>query len=129
MEDSDLTNASALFFDEFVEVFSTFDGSQIARRYMTPYSALHSDGTIDCFSTHEDIASYFQDIVDHYHRSGCRSCRYRDLEVVPIGTRSVLGTVTWDLLGEDGTVLSSWRESYNLTRMENSLRVFASVDH
>jgi hypothetical protein len=117
------------FFDEFVEAFRTFDGDEIARRYLSPYSALHADGSIDCFASHAHVAKYFQEIVDEYHNKGCRSCRYKDLDVVPIGGQSVLGTVTWELLREDGSVLSFWRESYNLARVGGRLRVFASVDH
>ena len=125
----DLERAARWFFDEFVAAFASFDGSVIARRYQSPYLALHADGSIDCFDTPAQIAAYFQKVVDDYHREGCRSCRYRDLEVMPLGSRSALATVTWDLLREDGAPVTSWRESYNLTRVGDSLRVVASVDH
>lgn len=124
-----IRRAASSFFDEFVVAFRTFDGSEIARRYQVPYLALHANGTIDCFAAQADLGNYFQDVVDGYYRNGCRSCRYRDLEVVALGTQSALATVTWDLLKEDGKVLTSWRESYTLTRVGESLRVIASVDH
>jgi hypothetical protein len=129
MDEADLRGAAGSFFDEFVAAFRSFDGGEIARRYLSPYLALHADGSIDCFHSAAEIAAYFQKIVDDYHRSGCRSCRYRELEVVPLGARSALATVTWDLLREDGAPLTSWRESYNLTLVDESLRVVASVDH
>ena len=119
----------ARFFDEFVVAFQTFDGADIAERYVVPYVSLHSDGSIECFSEHTGVAQYFQRVVSQYHANGCRSCRYKDLAVTPLGQQSALGTVTWELLKEDQTVLSSWRESYNLCRVEGRLRVFASVDH
>lgn len=119
----------AAFFDAFVEAFQTFDGPLIARRYLAPYSALHAGGIVECFSTPAEIASYFQKVVDGYRSQGCRSCRYGELEVVSMGQACVLGTVTWELLLEDGSVLQSWRESYNLARTEGGLRVFATVDH
>lgn len=119
----------AAFFDAFVEAFRSFDGQLIARRYLAPYSALHAGDSVKCFPTHPDIAAYFQKVVDGYHSQGCRSCRYRELEVVSMGQACVLGTVTWELLLEDGRVLQSWRESYNLARTEGGLRVFATVDH
>lgn len=125
----DLERAARAFFDEFVVAFRSFDGSVIARRYLSPYLALHADGSIECFDAPDEIAAWFQKVVDDYHRDGCRSCRHRDLEVVPLGSRSALATVTWDLLRADGTALTSWRESYNLTRVGESLRVVASVDH
>jgi hypothetical protein len=124
-----LRDAATAFFDEFVEAFSTFDGNEIARRYLSPYSALHADGSIDCLTSHADIAKYFQRIVDSYYREECRSCRYKDLQVVSIGGRSALVTVAWELLRDDDSVLKGWRESYNLVRVGDELRVFASVDH
>ena len=129
MDDTALRSAVAGFFDEFVKTFSAFDGTRIARGYLSPYSALHADGSIDCFASGADTARYFQKIVDGYHSEGCRSCRYRDLDVVPVGANCALGTVTWELCREDGSVLSAWRESYNLARVGDGFRVFASVDH
>ncbi|HMP03887.1 MAG TPA: hypothetical protein PKD86_09345 [Gemmatales bacterium] len=117
------------FFDEFVKAFRTFDGKVIAQRFLSPYLAAHTDGTSDCFAQPAEIASYVQKIVDEYHAKGCRSCRYSDLEVVSMGEARVLGTVTWELLHEDGSVLSRWRESYNLARGGAGLKVFCSVDH
>ncbi|MDM0115100.1 hypothetical protein QTI66_23325 [Variovorax sp. J22R133] len=124
-----MQDEAAAFFDAFVEAFRSFDGGVIAQRYLSPYSALHADGSIDCFASGADTARYFQRVVDGYHDQGCRSCRYRDLEVVPIGTQCALATVTWDLCRDDGSVLSTWRESYNLARVSRALRVFASIDH
>lgn len=119
----------AAFFDAFVEAFRSFDGQLIARRYLAPYSAFHAGGSVDCFSTPAEIAGYFQKVVDGYYSQGCRSCRYGELEVVSMGQACVLGTVTWDLLLEDGRVFQSWRESYKLARTAEGLRVFATVDH
>ncbi len=46
-----------------------------------------------------------------------------------MGGRSALGTVTWELLREDGSVLRAWRQSYNLARVEGGRQVFASTYH
>ena len=127
--DPTLRNAAARFFDEFVVAFRTFNGPEIARRYVVPYLARHVDGSSDCFMSIDEVARYFHRIVQAYHSQGCRACRYTGLEIVPMGRHSALGTVTWELLREDDSVLSSWRESYNLCRVGNELKVFASVDH
>jgi uncharacterized NTF2-like protein DUF6841 len=126
---SDLRDEVIAFFDTFVVAFRTFDGSHIAQRYAVPYLALNTEGTAQCFADHAEIGRYFQSVVDNYRVRGCRSCRYKDLEVLPLGHKSGIGTVTWELLREDGSVLSVWRESYVLTRTENGLRILASVDH
>lgn len=129
MDPLDLRSEAITFFDAFAAAFLSFKGSHIAERYVVPYLALQTDGSIQCFAEHADVGQYFQSVVDAYYAQGCRSCRYKDLEVLPLGNQCALGTVTWDLLREDGSVLTSWRESYNLLRAPDGLRIFASVDH
>lgn len=127
--DKEVYQAATCFFNDFVDAFRSFDGEVIAQRYLTPYLASHVGKPSDCFTTQSAIAEYFQGIVDEYHQKGCRSCRYEELEVVPLGEASVLATVSWELLHEDGRVLSRWRESYNLARDGEGLKVFCSIDH
>lgn len=119
----------AAFFDAFMEALRSFDGKKIAERYAAPYLALNGEGTLALLSTQADIASYFQTVLDNYFAQGCRSCRYLELEVIAVGSQSAMGSVTWELLDQDGKVLSSWRESYNFLRTENGLRIFSSTDH
>lgn len=121
--------SAAAFFDDFVAAFSRFDGNLIAQRYTAPYVALQADGSTQCFTEHAAIGKYFQSVVEAYHEQGCRSCRYRDLEVVPLGKQAALATVTWELLLEGSEIHSAWCESYNLALTASGWRIFASVDH
>ncbi len=120
---------AAAFFDAFAEAFRSFDGKTIAQRYATPCLALNAEGDLTLLTTPADIASYFQTVLDNYFAQGCRSCRYLELEVLAVGSQSAIGTVTWELLAGNGEVLSSWRESYNLMRTGDGLRIFSSTDH
>lgn len=126
---ANLRDEVAAFFDAFVLAFGSFDGPQVAHLYLAPYLAMHTAGSVECFATPTEIANYFQQVLDRYHETGCRNCRYAELEVLAMGTQCVLGTVTWELCAQDGSVLSTWRESYNLARQGTELRVFASIDH
>ena len=129
MNQPDLRREAIEFFDRFVAAFREFDGERIAQRYVAPYQAMHTDGSIRSFAEQREIGAYFQRVVDEYHAQGCRSCRYLDLELLPLGSRGALATVTWQLLDGQGGVLRSWRESYGLSRAEVGLRIFVSVDH
>jgi hypothetical protein len=117
------------FFDEFVEAFRFFDGKVVAQRYLSPYLAFHTAVSMQVFMSPDETASYFQNIVDEYYAKGCRACRYKDLSIVPLGDECAIGTVTWELLDKDQSVLSVWRESYNLAFVEGRFMVFASTDH
>lgn len=118
------------FFDAFVDAFASFDGACIAERYAAPYHALGADGAARCYVTQAEIASYFQRIVDQYKAQGCTRCTYSAPEVLPLGARNALATVTWHLHAEQGQLISTWRESYTLARRpDGRLCIAASVDH
>lgn len=118
------------FFESFVTAFGTFNGPRIAERYASPYVAVDAQGGWRAFGTGDETGDYFQQVVTRYHSQGCRSCRFRDLEVLALDTSSALATVTWELLREDTSVLSTWRESYTLVRGQSGrLGVAASLDH
>jgi hypothetical protein len=118
-----------MFFDRFVAAFATFDAARIADLFVTPGVALREDGSIVALPTREDVICYYQAAIGNYHRKGCRSCRWARLEITPIGRRSMLATVTWDLLREDGNIMVTWRQSYNLTDTDDGPKVFASATH
>ena len=119
----------AAFFDRFVEAFSAFSGAGVATLYFVPSVALRGDGSIQCLQARADIERFFQAALDGYYRDGCRASRFIDLDVVPMGGRSVLGTVTWQLLSENGSVLKEWRQSYNLVHVEKGWQILASTYH
>ena len=129
MIERDVHSSAREFFEEFNAVFATFSGPRIAERYVTPYLAIRSNGSSEVFNTSEAVAAYFQRIVDAYHARGCRVCKYKNLEVVSIGSAAALGTVTWELCRADGTIVTSWRESYNLVFLDGRMKAAASVDH
>ncbi len=126
---SDLEAARA-YFDCFVQAFGTFDGAKVADLFATPGVALRSDGSLVGLGTRDDVVRYYQTALDNYRRDGCRSCRWSQLSVVPMGRRGLLAAVTWNLLGEDGTALVQWRQSYNLSCFDDDgLKAFASTSH
>ena len=124
-----MEDTTRAFFDNFVEAFRSFSGAVVAQRYLAPYLAFHTPTSIQAFTSHAEIARYFQGILDGYHTQGCRSCRYKNLVTHALGEGCVVATVTWELLAEDASVISAWRESYNLCLMGGELKVFASTDH
>ena len=129
MSEQAIREAVVKFFDGFVTAFRSFSGEQIAALYLVPNVSVSADGTVGCLQTCQEVGSYFQSVVDSCYGNGCRSCQYKDLDVVRIGSRSALGTVTWELLREDESVLKTWRESYNLVLSSGGLKIFASTDH
>lgn len=117
------------FFDLFGQAFDSFSGARVADLYFVPGIAFRGDGSIQSLSSRGEIERFFQTALDGYHKDGCRTCRFKDLEVVALGSRCVLGTVTWELLDREGRVVKEWRQSYNLLQVEKGWQAFASTYH
>ena len=117
------------FFARFAEDFAAADGELIAQRYGLPYLALDGQGQTRLFSETQQIAAYFQQVLDEYFRQGCRTCRFHDLHTQALGAHNLFASLTWELLDKAGQPLLSWCESYVLTRTPAGLLIHSSVDH
>jgi hypothetical protein len=129
MDSQRLTEDVTAFFDEYTQAFDSIDGARIARLYYAPCVTMRGDGSIHCLQSQDELRGFFQGVADTYYKDGYRSARFSDLGVVPIGGRSVLVTVDWELLREDKSPLRQWRQSYNLVRADGSWRILVSTFH
>jgi hypothetical protein len=116
-------------FDRFAAAFATFDAANVVALFAIPSVALRADGSIVAFSNREDALRYYQAALDGYHGDGCRTCRWLGLEVIPIGSRAMLATVTWELLRGDESIATRWRQSYCLSNGECGAKIFAAATH
>ena len=117
------------FLNQYLETFGTYDGDQIASLYCVPTITMRGDGSIHCFQSRDEIARFFQGVADTYQGEGATSGTMHDFEVVPIGERSALATVTWKNLRPDGSVARQWRQSYNVVRFAEGWRILATTFH
>lgn len=81
--------AAEAYFDAFVRAFATFDAAEVGRLFAVPGVALREDGTIVALTTEAELRRYYQGALDHYRGQGCRSCRWSDLAVTPMGGMSM----------------------------------------
>ena len=119
----------AAFFEDFAAAFATFDAARVADLYQVPVVSMQADGSIQCFASRGELERSFRAFLDGYRRDGAHACRWHDLDVVPVGGQAALATVTWDILDAGAEPILTWRESYNLVRMDGDWRVMASIDH
>lgn len=120
---------AAVLFDRFVEAFATCDIERIADLFVTPGVSVRANGETVALTSRNDVKRYYQAVIDDYRREGCRSCQWSHLEVTPIGGRCMMAAVTWKLIGQDGCILATWRQSYNLLNSDDGPKVFASATH
>jgi hypothetical protein len=105
MADSSVTNEIRAFFEKYNAAFLTRDGKLIANCYHAPTVTMRGDGSIHCLASRDELAKFFQGVVDGYAKEGLGGGRFSNLQVTPLGDRSALATLDWDMLRTDGSVL------------------------
>lgn len=129
MADPALTSEIRTFLEEYNTAFASIDGGRIAALYHMPTVTMRGDGSIHCLQSREELARFFQGVADTYYQDGYRGGRFKNLEVVPIGGRSALATLDWEMQRGDGSVIREWRQSYNVVRIGNVWQILVSTFH
>jgi ketosteroid isomerase-like protein len=129
MDAQPLTDDIRGFFEEYNNAFSSIDGTRIAALYYLPTVTMRADGSVHCLQSRDELARFFQAVADTYHREGYRNGRFKNLQVTPIGGRSALATMDWELQRGDGSVIRQWRQSYNLVRVGSGWQILVSTFH
>jgi len=129
MQTRDWKEAVKGFLKAYVEAFIANDGARIARLYHAPCVTVRGDGSIHSFQSQSEMQAFFQRLADTYYRDGCRGWKYENLEVSPLGGRSAVATMDWQMEREDGSAIRRWRQSYNFVEVDGRLRILASTFH
>jgi len=129
MTNPSLATEVKAFFVQYNEVFATFDGKQVAALYYMPTVTMRGDGSIHCLRSQEDLAAFFQGVIDTYRKDGYAGSNLKNLEVLPIGDLSALATMDWEMLRQDGSLIRRWRQSYNVVRTPAGWRILVSTFH
>ena len=117
------------FFDDFVEAYATFCGERVASKFRMPFMAISEGNISKLFTTHEELAKYFQAYLDDYKAKGCVSCSYSDLQVIQLGMESAIASVSWHLCDDSENELIGWRESYLLCVGGSKPLAYVTIDH
>ena len=129
MTGTNLSSEVRTFFEKYSEAFASYDGRQIAALYHMPTVTMRGDASIHCLQSRDDLAGFFQTVVDTYRKDGYAGGTFENLEVIPIGGRSVLASMDWVMLRSDGSIIRKWRQSYNLVRVGTGWQILVSTFH
>jgi hypothetical protein len=129
MPEQPLSDQIGRFFEDYDRTFRGSDGVAIAKFYHVPTVTLRGDGSTHCFQSREELASFFQPVAEGYNREGHAGGGFRNLVVQPIGGRSALATLDWQMMRPDGSLLRQWRQSYNLLRTDGRWQILVATFH
>jgi hypothetical protein len=115
--------------NDYIKAFAMVDGVAIARCYHAPSITMRGDASVHVFQTRQELEAFFQAVAQKYYDDGGQNARFSGLELQPIGSKSVLVTLEWHQIRPDGSILRSWRQSYNLIYANERWQIFASTFH
>jgi hypothetical protein len=129
MPDQSPTSEISKFFSDYTRCFDARDGATIATYYHAPSMSMRADASVHVFQTRRELQDFFQAVSEKYHAEGQRGSRFINLTVNPVGSKSVLATLEWEMLRDDGSVIRTWRQSYNLICLAGHWQILVSTIH
>lgn len=129
MAESALTTTLEAFFTDYNTAFRTIEGRRIAPFYHAPCLTLRGDGSFLLLRERQDIENFFQKVADTYKSDGYSDGAFSNFSATPLGGRSALATMDWELRRHDGSPIRQWRQSYNLLRTIEGWKIVLSTFH
>jgi hypothetical protein len=123
-----LTQAQA-FFEEYGRNFDAAEWPLFASHYCQPAFSVRADGTIAVLYDHAAVATFFARVWSSWQQEGYDRFTTSNVSVVEIGAQSMLVTLTWHLLRQDGTQIRQWGQSYQLLLENGAWKVLSSTFH
>jgi hypothetical protein len=123
------TDEIRAFFEACNNAFELIDGNRIAALYHVPTITMRGDASVHCLQSRDELARFFQGVADSYLKDGYRGGNFKNLQVVPLGERSAVATMDWEMRRGDGSLIREWRQSYNVVRVGNGWQILVSTIH
>jgi hypothetical protein len=128
MSDQAQSDKIRKIFDDYVHAWG--DWIAVAVLYYAPSITMRGDGSIRCFQSREELQEFFQGVGDAYNREAdLGPGRYYGLRTQPIGARSVLAALNWQMVRTVGSIVREWRQSYNLVRIDARWQILVATLH
>ena len=130
VSDQSLSNETGKFLNDYVRHWYAGDWIAVAALYHVPCITMRGDGSVHCFQSSKELQEFFQGVGAGYDKEGnLGPGRYHSLMTQPIGARSLLATLTWQMVQKDGSIIREWRQSYNFVRIDGRLQILAATLH
>ena len=117
------------FFDAYNTIFDSGDMAAFSQLFSEPFISVRPDSAIVSMSTNEIALDFFRDVLNTWKLEGYKYFSTKDYDVTPMGKKSMLVTLTWEMLNENHGLIREWRQSYNLLRVGNQWKVITSTFH
>jgi hypothetical protein len=116
--------------DDYVRHWYAGEWDAVAALYHVPSITMRGDGSVHCFQSKQELQDFFRGVGAGYDTEGdLGPGRYHSLTTQPIGGRSLLVSLTWQMVRKNGSIVREWRQSYNLVRSDGPWQILAATLH
>jgi len=105
----------------------TGDVDSLNTFFHLPCIFVGGDGSALLFRARDDISAFHRPRLDLFRKGGVEKPKTKDFDVVPLGSRSALVSVSWELRRAEDSVERAWRHSYNVLRNERGWKILVST--
>ncbi len=117
------------FFRTYNEIFDTGDMKAFSKLFNEPFISVRPDGSVESMATNQVAEDFFSKVLVLWKNEGYQYFSTKHYDVTPIGNKSMLVTLTWELLDKNRKLIREWRQSYNLLDQNNEWKVITSTFH
>lgn len=103
------------------------DVDELNSFFHLPCIFVGADGSALLLRTPADISAFHRSRLDMFKKGGVEKPRNRDLDVLPMGARSAVVSVSWELCRADDSIERAWRHSYNVIKTEAGWTILVST--
>jgi hypothetical protein len=117
------------FFEDYAARFDKRNWADFVSLYHEPCLTVRGDGTVKFFRSRAHVRQFFEGVANTWRGEGYHRFAVSNFDVMPVGKRSLLATLDWDMLRDDGSVIRKWRQSYQLIQVQEEWLVLTSTFH
>lgn len=108
-------------------ICETGDVDDVNQFFHLPCFFVGADGSASLFRAAADISAFHRPRLELFRKGGVKKPKTRDFEVLSLGTRSALVSVSWELCRDDDSLERAWRHSYNVLRTDAGWKILVST--
>ncbi len=124
-----MINTAKDFFHIYNKTFDSGDMDAFSKLFNEPFVSVRPDGSVESMTTNDIARDFFTKVLATWKKEGYKYFSTKDYDVTPIGNKSMLVTLTWELLNENRGLIREWRQSYNLLDRNGDWKVVTSTFH
>lgn len=116
------------FFAHYSERYMASDADAVSAMYEAPLLAVREGRAIHC-ADRQAVREHLGEVMAAYARSGAARADVAALDVLPLGSSSMLATVNWHVVDGGGRLLKDFRTTYQLLRTDDGWRILTYTNH